>query len=291
MADSMPTSTEFSLCDPVRFPHLGKMIQGHIARKTARRALVVTADGSEYKVPWQLLARHETGQKKSVNLRNDALKARFRPDDEVSFPYESGTLRGVIARLGPERAVVACDDRKDYRVPYALLEPIAPDSGRADDQQLAEVSRLADRLIHRHGLGGWSFQFNDASRQAGRCDYGTRVISLSRLFCLKAPVDEVRETILHEIAHALVGPEHNHDSIWKTTARSIGCSGNRCHEVDFAPSRYIVSCHRCGWSRQANRRRPGSVCRTCSNPVTFQTYTSKAWERMRSRKGRSAPGG
>ncbi len=291
MVEDTSTSSEFSLCDPVRFMHLGKSVQGHIARKTVRRALVVTADGSEYRVPWRLLARDENGHKKSVNLRIDTLKARFRPDDEVSFPYESDRFRGVIARLGPKRALVACANGQDYRVPYALLEPVARDSGRADRERLAVVSRLAEGLIRRHGLVGWSFQFNDALRQAGRCAYGIRVISMSRLFCLKAPVDEIRDTILHEIAHALVGPEHNHDSIWKTTARSIGCTGNRCHDVDFAPSRYIVSCHRCGWSQQANLRRPGSVCKTCSNPVTFQSYTRMAWERIRSRKSRSERGG
>ena len=286
----MSTCAEFSLCDPVRFTHHGKSVRGHIARKTVRRALVGTADGSEYRVPWRLLARDENGQKQSVNLRIDTLKTRFRPEDEVSFPHESDKLRGVIARLGPKRALVACADGQDYRVPYALLEPVARDSRRADRERLATVSQVAERLIRRHGLVGWSFQFNDASRQAGRCAYGIRVISMSRLFCLKAPVEEIRDTILHEIAHALVGPEHNHDSIWKTTARSIGCTGNRCHDVDFAPFRYIVSCHRCGWSQQANLRRRGSVCKTCSNPVTFQSYTKKAWERMRSREGRSKRG-
>lgn len=273
MIANKPAFSGFSVNDPVRFMHLGKSIQGHIARKTPRRALVVAADGIEYRVPWRLLARNKSGKKKFVELHIDTLKARYRPNDEVSFPFGSGSRRGVIARLGPKRALVACAGGEAFQVPYALLEPVAPQAGREDRERLAEVARLAERLIHRHGLAGWSFQFNDASRQAGRCAFDIRVISLSRLFCLEAPAHEVSDTILHEIAHALVGPAHNHDSIWKAAARSIGCTGNRCHEVDFAPPRYIVSCPRCGWSRQANRRGPGFVCKTCSNPVTFQTYT------------------
>ena len=91
------------------------------------------------------------------------------PMTEVSFPDGSGTLRGVIARLGPKRAVVACANGKNYRVAYGLLEPAVPDSQRADQERLEEVSRLAEGLIHQHGLVAWSFQFNDASRQAGRC--------------------------------------------------------------------------------------------------------------------------
>ena len=290
MKASKPAFSAFSVSDPVRFMHGGNSIQGHIARKTARRALVVAADGSEYQVPWRLLMRNEGGRKKSVSLRIDALKTRFRPDDMVSFPFESGRRRGVIARLGPKRALVACAGGKDYRVPYALLERVAPDSGPIDQERLMEVSRLAEGLIHRHGLAGWSFQFNDASRQAGRCAYDIQVISLSRLFCLEAPADEVRDTILHEIAHALVGPGHHHDSIWKAAARSIGCTGDRCHDVDFAPPRYIVSCPRCGWSRPANRRRAGLVCKSCSNPVTFQTYTRQAWDRTGDQKSGPVPG-
>lgn len=286
---NQPAFSAFSVNDSVRFMRRGKSVQGHMARKTPRCALVVAADGSEYRVPWRLLARNEAGRKKPVELHIDTLKARFRPNDEVSFPCGSGTRRGVIARLGPKRALVACADGKDYRVPYALIERVAPQAGREDRERLAEVSRLAEGLIHRHGLAGWSFQFNDASRQAGRCALDIRVISLSRLFCLEASAEEVGDTLLHEIAHALVGPAHNHDSIWKAAARSIGCTGNRCHDVEFAPPRYIVSCPRCGWSRQANRRGRRSVCKTCSNPVTFQTYTRQAWDRLNRRSRRPAP--
>lgn len=276
MIADQPVFSAFSVNDPVRFTHRGESVQGHIARKTPRCALVVAADGTEYRVPWPLLARNEAGRKKPVELHVDRLKARYRPHDEVSFPCGSGRRGGVIVRLGPKRALVACADGKDYRVPYALLEPVAPPAGREDRERLAEVSRLAEGLIRRHRLAGWSFQFNDASSQAGRCVFDIRVISLSRLYCLEASAEEVRDTLLHEIAHALVGPAHNHDSTWKAAARSIGCTGNRCHDVDFAPPRYIVSCPRCGWSRQANRRTPRVVCKTCSNPVTFQTYTIQA---------------
>lgn len=291
MIANKPAFSEFSVNDPVRFVHLGKSVQGHIARKTPRRALVVAEDGSEFQVPWRLLARNEGGRRKPVELHVDTLKARYRPNDEVSFPIGSGKRRGVIARLGPKRALVACAGGEAFRVPYALIEPVAPQAGREDRERLAEVARLAEGLIQRHRLVGWSFQFNDASRQAGRCAFHLRVISLSRLFCLEAPAHEVRDTILHEIAHALVGPAHHHDSVWKAAARSIGCTGNRCHDVDFAPPRYIVSCPRCGWSRQANRRRPKSVCRTCSTPVTFQTYTRQAWDRLNRQSQRPAPSG
>jgi predicted SprT family Zn-dependent metalloprotease len=110
------------------------------------------------------------------------------------------------------------------------------------------------------------------------------VISLSRLYCLKARDDQVRDTILHEIAHALAGPKHNHDARWKSIARSIGCTADRCHTVDFAPARYIASCSRCGWHQKKNRRLRGGVCRTCREPVEYRQFTEQAWEELTQRQ-------
>jgi hypothetical protein len=38
----------------------------------------------------------------------------------------------------------------------------------------------------------------------------------------------VRDTVLHEVAHALAGPQHGHDRVWRSIAVRIGCSGERC---------------------------------------------------------------
>lgn len=39
---------------------------------------------------------------------------------------------------------------------------------------------------------------------------------------------EVRETILHEIAHALAGPRAGHGARWREIAHRIGSTGERC---------------------------------------------------------------
>jgi hypothetical protein len=40
---------------------------------------------------------------------------------------------------------------------------------------------------------------------------------------------QVRDTILHEIAHALAGPRTGHREVWQATAKAIGCSSMRCY--------------------------------------------------------------
>lgn len=282
----MTPPNQASLYDPVRFTHRGRAIRGHVARKSSRSAIVVTGEGAEYRVPWASLRPDEAGERRRVSTRADALKSNFRPGDRIAFRHGARTRRGSVAGIGPKRAHVVCDDGDEFRVPYGMMENESGGAGGSDAARLDAVAAEAESLMERHGLARWSFQFDDASVRAGCCNFRAKVISLSRLFALRAPDDEVRDTVLHEIAHALVGPEHGHDRVWLAAARSIGCSGRRCHEVQFTPPRYIVSCLRCAWNRQVHMRRRRVVCRTCGGPVTYRTHTPKAWAEAEAAAGR-----
>ena len=95
---------------------------------------------------------------------------------------------------------------------------------------LPDARTLADRLLLEHGLTGWRVELDGAKTRAGVCRYAERVIGLSAPLTRLHDAVEVRDTLLHEIAHALVGPEHGHDRVWQATAQRIGCSGRRCLE-------------------------------------------------------------
>ena len=41
----------------------------------------------------------------------------------------------------------------------------------------------------------------------------------------------VLDTILHEIAHALVGSHHKHDAVWKAKCKEIGCDPKATSDV------------------------------------------------------------
>ena len=87
---------------------------------------------------------------------------------------------------------------------------------------LRTAEGMARELLAEHGLHGWSFRFDRARVRAGACHYGTRTITLSPWITAAHDPSQVRETLLHEIAHALVGPRHAHDAVWRARARSIG---------------------------------------------------------------------
>jgi predicted SprT family Zn-dependent metalloprotease len=63
------------------------------------------------------------------------------------------------------------------------------------------------------GPHGWGFAFNKQRRGMGLCRYATRTIELSIYLVDRNGLEEVRDTILHEIAHALVGPGHGADGL------------------------------------------------------------------------------
>ncbi|UNX55037.1 SprT-like domain-containing protein [Georgenia sp. TF02-10] len=93
--------------------------------------------------------------------------------------------------------------------------------------ELAEVRRMGTALLAEHGLAGWRVALDGARVRAGSCRYAERTITLSRHLMALYDDAQVRETLLHEIAHALVGPEHGHDAVWRAKARAIGSTASR----------------------------------------------------------------
>jgi predicted SprT family Zn-dependent metalloprotease len=91
---------------------------------------------------------------------------------------------------------------------------------------------LARDLLAEHGLHDWSATLDRAKTRAGACRFARRQISLSAPLTRLHSEAEVRDTILHEIAHALVGPRHGHDEVWRAAAVRIGCTGERCLHPD-----------------------------------------------------------
>ena len=107
---------------------------------------------------------------------------------------------------------------------------------------LFEAERNARALMHLHGLHGWTFKWDNAARRFGQCRYSTRTISMSRQLTVQRSADAVRNTMLHEIAHALT-PGHGHDAVWRTKAISLGCDGKRCSADDVVVKyNYIAKC-------------------------------------------------
>lgn len=99
---------------------------------------------------------------------------------------------------------------------------------------LTEAADLARSLIAEHDLRGFEFGWVEEYPQflrlrarrrsgylAGACLHQTGKILLSRIEVTFSPAT-VRDTILHEIAHALLGT-YDHDEDWRDLAAEMGC--------------------------------------------------------------------
>ncbi|QFG67453.1 SprT-like domain-containing protein [Ornithinimicrobium pratense] len=102
--------------------------------------------------------------------------------------------------------------------------------------EMHRAAALAQSLLAEHALTGWTFAFDRARVRAGACHYDDRLITLSPHLTRAHDQAQVRETLLHEIAHALVGPGHGHDEVWRARALAIGSTGRRCYAAGEDPA-------------------------------------------------------
>jgi hypothetical protein len=121
-------------------------------------------------------------------------------------------------------------------------------------QQLSErclaAKRVALGLMYEWGLlPDWGFRFNNRVSSSGLRVYPHRGrrgrIELSQPFCERNTAEEVRDTVLHEIAHALAGPGTGHGPVWKVWCLKVGAKPQRCGEADMPSGRWRATCPSC----------------------------------------------
>ncbi len=116
------------------------------------------------------------------------------------------------------------------------------------------ISCVAKRLLEEYGLlqKGWTFQWDNAKRRAGLCCYRKKTIQLSRDYTklnIVNNLDDVIDTILHEIAHAIVGPGKSHGPEWKDVAKQVGARPTACYDantIEMPKGRLVANCRGCG---------------------------------------------
>lgn len=87
-----------------------------------------------------------------------------------------------------------------------------------------DASNFIMEKMREHGLiaKGWRAQFNPRlSRTLGRCWNSKKLIELSSHYVDNNDEKLVKDTILHEIAHALT-PGDKHGKLWKAACVRIG---------------------------------------------------------------------
>lgn len=92
------------------------------------------------------------------------------------------------------------------------------------------MARLA---MNKWELDDWKVVINPRLKRAlGVCKYRTKSIELSAEYVTLNGEAEVRDTILHEIAHAKAGHKAGHGPEWKSWCLRVGAKPERCAPAD-----------------------------------------------------------
>lgn len=100
------------------------------------------------------------------------------------------------------------------------------------DMRPEAVAAYARTYLDHYGLRDWTFGFNRRVRGLGLCIYAPKRIELSAPYVANNTPERIRNTLVHEIAHALSEHGVGHGSAWVRLARSMGCDGKPCTEAE-----------------------------------------------------------
>lgn len=88
--------------------------------------------------------------------------------------------------------------------------------------KILEVLFLAEELLLKYHLSKTKIQLTNHFTALGKCYNNGEKISLLVNHIINSDIEEIKNTILHEIAHALVGVENGHNQIWQEKAKELG---------------------------------------------------------------------
>lgn len=92
--------------------------------------------------------------------------------------------------------------------------------------QAQAIMRATHDTLARHGVVGWSVMMDARTDRMGACDHARKIVVISKANLTRGPI-AVRETIRHEVAHVLAGPNAGHGDVWREACKITGSTGIR----------------------------------------------------------------
>lgn len=148
------------------------------------------------------------------------------------------------------------------------------------DHTTEGTRRYAFVKMDGYGLieDGWTFKISHRMTKAlGKCHWPTKTITLAWWVVQRLEWPDVRDVILHEIAHALAGQAEGHSNQWKKYAVMVGARPERLATPTYwkAPSQerprlWALTCTTCNKTHpRKNRVNPSRFRCKCGGTLTL----------------------
>ncbi len=113
----------------------------------------------------------------------------------------------------------------------------------------AHIEQFAADKIAEHlpADGLWAFSWIKTKRTMGVCDYQLRTVSASSVYVGRASVEQLEDTVLHEVAHAIAGYSAGHGLAWQAACVRIGAEPKRLFDASSIspPCTWTMDCPSC----------------------------------------------
>ena len=142
-------------------------------------------------------------------------------------------------------------------------------------ENLDRCKEVWDELDEKFQLRekGWKWTINGRLRNAlGRCNWNNKMVEMSEWLLSECGVDQVEDTMRHEVAHAISSPLSGHNAEWKRNCILTGAQPRRLASGVKSPSmrqpdKWAIMCGDCDEPialRQTRRMRlETKVCGRC----------------------------
>lgn len=96
-----------------------------------------------------------------------------------------------------------------------------------NDNQLFEgesllTENVQEKIVRFMAEDEWKFRWGNSRRYAGHIDFGSCTISINKANIEYYTEQNIKDAILHEIAHAISPTDEDHDDLWKEICLRIG---------------------------------------------------------------------
>ena len=158
-------------------------------------------------------------------------------------------------------------NEENYSITYSSWRTLWYTQSKLSDKKYL-LETIAFHLFYKYGLYNWDFSFFKSKNCQGQCFYNDFYIQISEDF-INSPTcyfEDVFDTLLHEIAHALTPPhskEPDHGKTWKEICINIGAKPVACGE-SFYIYKWI---HTCKCKESFSIRNIKRFCKICDQKM------------------------